>query len=135
MIIESDKVIVNQTSKQLFDFLEDFNNIGKLMPPQVEGWKSDGETCIFTIKGMATLGMAYESKTPNSEIVIKKDGKAPFDFKLLCKIQELSPTSSQLQLMFDADLNMMMRMMAEKPLTNFLNLLVHRYAEISNTIS
>ena len=132
MIIESDKVTVNQTSKELFDFLADFNNIGKLMPSQVEDWKSDGNTCSFTIKGMATLGMAYESKTPNSEIVIKKEGKAPFDFKLICRIQELSPASTQLQLMFDADLNPMLKMMAEKPLTNFLNLLVHRYAEITN---
>ncbi len=132
MIIESDKVTVNQTSEQLFDFLSDFNNIGKLMPPQVEDWKSDGNSCSFTIKGMATLGMAYETKTPNSEIVIKKEGKAPFDFKLICKIQELSPASAQLQLMFDADLNPMLKMMAEKPLTNFLNLLVHRYAEITN---
>ena len=134
MIIESDKVIVNQSSKQLFDFLSDFNNIGKLMPPQVEGWFTDGNTASFTIKGMATLGMAYESKTPNSEIVINKEGKAPFDFKLICTIQELSLTSAQLQLMFDADLNPMLKMMAEKPLTNFLNLLVHRYAEIANVV-
>ena len=132
MIIESDKVIVNQSAQQMFDFLSDFNNIGKLMPPQVEEWTTDGTTCKFTIKGMATLGMTYESKTPHTEIVMARDGKAPFDFKLICKIVEQSTTSAQLQLVFDADLNMMMRMMAEKPLTNFLNLLVHRYSEIMN---
>lgn len=135
MIIESDKVIVNQSSKELFDFLSDFNNIGKLMPPQVEEWVTDGITSSFTIKGMATLGMAYESKTPNTEIVITRHGKAPFDFKLICKIAEQTPTSSQLQLVFDADLNPFLKMMAEKPLTNFLNLLVHRYAEIAKATS
>ena len=124
--LESNKETIGQTAEQVFHFLTDFNNIGKLMPEQVEQFIVDGETCKFTIKGMATLGLKYEQKTPNSEVVMVKHEKAPFDLKLICKIEDQGSVSG-LQLFFDADLNPFLKMMAEKPLTNFLNLLVSKY--------
>ena len=129
--IESEKVNLSQAQNTTFDFLSDFNNYQQLMPEQVTDWSSDTDTCSFNIKGMASLGMAIESRTPNTEIKIKKNGKAPFDFYLTCEIGEgISPSESTLKLYFDADLNPLLKMMAEKPLANFLNLLVNRYKEI-----
>ncbi len=124
--LESNKETIGQSAEQVFQFLSDFNNIGKLMPEQVEQFTTEGDTCKFTIKGMATLGLKYEQKTPNSEVVMVKHEKAPFDLKLICKIEEQGAQSA-LQLFFDADLNPFLKMMAEKPLTNFLNLLVSKY--------
>ena len=130
--IESKKAALQQGAAEVFAFLSDFNNLAKLMPPQVEGFTVDGDTCRFTIKGMATIGLKYESKTPDSEVVMVKHGQAPFDLKLICKIGPGEETGSVLQLIFDADLNPFLKMMAEKPLGNFLNLLVDRYVELSN---
>ncbi len=127
--LESDKVTVNKTSKEVFDFLSDFNNYERLMPEQVTDWKSTVDECSFTIKGMASLGMKMKEKTPNSSIVIEKNGKAPFDFFLLCNIED-KQAQSEVQLIFDADLNVMLKMMASKPLTNFLNLLASKLKEI-----
>ncbi|MBL7924158.1 MAG: SRPBCC family protein [Bacteroidia bacterium] len=129
--IESQKVSLKQAPEEVFRFLSDFNNIGKLMPDQVEGFSVDGDTCKFTIKGMATLGLKYESKTPNSEVVMTKHEKAPFDLKLICKITEAGADHTDLQLFFDADLNPFLKMMAEKPLGNFLNLLVNKYKDLN----
>lgn len=130
--IESDQVEVDQSAVEVFNFLSDFNNYEKLMPEQVTDWKSDTDTCSFDIKGMASLGMAMDAKTPHSEIRIKKNGKAPFDFFLTCSIGSANAENkSTLKLFFDADLNPFLKMMAEKPLTNFLNLLVNRYRDIA----
>lgn len=129
--IESDKVIIHKSQEEVFTFLSDFSNVGSIMPSQVEGFTTDGTSCHFEIKGMASMGLVYGEKTPNSKIVMLKNGKAPFDFSLICDIQP-SENNCKLQLFFDADLNPLFKMMAEKPLTNFLNLLVHRYEEISN---
>ena len=128
--IESEKIVLEQSAKEVFDFLSDFNHVGTLMPEQVEGFTVDGDTCKFNIKGMATLGLKYESKTPNSEVVMVKHEKAPFDLKLICKIDSTGEHQSNLQLYFDADLNPFLKMMAEKPLGNFLNLLVKKYKEL-----
>ena len=131
--LESDVVEVAQSPEMSYNFLSDFENIGRLMPAQVEDFSTDGDTCKFTIKGMTTLGLSYGTKTPNSEIVMTKNGKAPFDFNLVCKIDPGTDAStSRLQLFLDADLNPFLKMMAEKPLTNFLNLLVKKYSELSS---
>lgn len=134
--IESDQVVIAKSPEEVFKFLSDFNNYQKLMPEQVADWVSDTDTCSFNIKGMASLGMAIESRTPNKEIKIKKHGKAPFDFFLTCEIVEnTTADTSKLKLYFDADLNPFLKMMAEKPLTNFLNLLVNRFREISAQVA
>lgn len=132
--LQSEPVTVAQSAEQVFNFLSDFNNIGKLMPEQVEGFSTDGTSCSFTIKGMTTLGLTYASKTPHSEIVMAKNGKAPFDFNLVCSMtpSAQNPAASTLQLFLDADLNPFLKMMAEKPLTNFLNMLVKKYSELAS---
>jgi len=133
--IESEQVILERSQESVYNFLSDFNNFGKLMPEQVTDWVSDKDTCSFNIKGMASLGMAMESKTPNSQIKIRKNGKAPFDFFLTCEIGNADQDKSTLKLIFDADLNPFLKMMAEKPLTNFLNMLVHRFRDISGSLA
>jgi carbon monoxide dehydrogenase subunit G len=129
--LESNKVIVSQTPLQAFEFLSDFENIGKLMPEQVTGFTTDGETCSFTIKGMATLGLIYESKDPVKSVVMKSHGKVPFDFKLICSLEDRG-AETELTLFLDADLNPFLKMMAEKPLTNFLNLLANNYKSLAS---
>ena len=99
------------------------------MPEQVVDWKSTVDECTFTIKGMATLGMKIVEKTPNSLIKVVKNGSAPFDFTLSCMIDDLQDQCA-VQLAFDADLNMMMKMLASKPLTSFLNILVNKLKDL-----
>jgi carbon monoxide dehydrogenase subunit G len=123
--IESRKGSIKKSQKEVFDFLSDFNHFKDLMPEQVTDWRSDTESCAFTLKGMASLGMKFEKKIPHSEITIIPDGKVPFDFRLICL---MAPDNNQtiLQLRFEADLNPFLKMMAEKPLKNFLDLLIAR---------
>ncbi len=134
--IESQKVEINKPASEIFTFLSSFHNFEKIMPEQVVGWNSTEDDCFFHIKGMADLTMKYSEKIPNSSIKIVPNGKTPFDFVLQCIIGETlhatSPqgTTSIVQLAFDADLNPFLKMMAEKPLTNFLNLLVNKLKEI-----
>lgn len=128
--LESEKVTIKQPASEVFGWLSDLNNLKHLMPEQVEDWVSTEKDCSFTIKGMATLGMARDTLTPNSQIKLIRNGKAPFDFVLYCNMSEDEGGSTQLQLSFDADLNPFLKLMAEKPLTNFLNLLVKKYQNI-----
>ena len=80
--LESDKVTVNKTPEEIFNFLTDFNNFERLMPEQVTDWSSTKDECTFTVKGMATLGMKIKEAVPNSSIIIQDSGKAPFGFFL-----------------------------------------------------
>ena len=130
--IESEKVFISKSPTDVFSFLSDFNNYKLLMPEQVVDWKSTIDECSFTIKGMASLGMKIAEKKPVSEIKIIKNGKAPFDFELCCLIESSDENQNQcyLQLFFDADLNPFLKMMAEIPLKNFLNILVNNFRNL-----
>ncbi len=120
---------MQKSAAEVYTFLSNFNNFEKLMPEQVTNWKSTEDECSFTISGMASLGMKIREKNPNSLIRVEKHGKAPFDFLFDCNIREQG-NECDVQLSFDADLNPMLKMMAVKPLENFLNMLVHKLKEV-----
>ncbi len=128
--IESEKVEVNNSSENIFNYLSDFNNFKQLMPPQVTNWTSTTEDCSFTINGMATIGMKIIDKTPFTKITISSNGKVPFEFKLFVLITGTVANSCIGQLVFESELNMMMKMMVEKPLTNFFNMLAQKMKDI-----
>jgi hypothetical protein len=129
-IIESEIVDIDNSSEYIFNYLADFNNFEKLMPPQVTNWTSTSEECSFTINGMATIGMKIIEKNPFTKINISSNGKVPFEFKLFVLLKEKDASHCTGQLTFESDLNMMMKMMVEKPLTNFFNMLAQKMKEI-----
>ena len=128
--IESDKRKIDKSSEVIFNFLSDFNNFETIMPDKVVDWKSDNESCSFTISGLASLGMRITEKTPNTYIKIVDEGKVPFKFDFLVNITE-NNDGADVQLIFDADLNTMLKMVAVKPLRNFLNMLLDELQAIS----
>ncbi len=121
--IESEKLIINCKQDKIFTFLSNFNNFGKLMPEQIINWQSTEDSCSFTIKGMTDLSMKIKEKHAFHNILITSFGKVPFDFELKCSFEDLGNFQTQSQLIFIADLNPMLSMMASKPLQNFVNML------------
>ncbi len=128
--IESDIVQIDNSAATIFDYLSNFNNFQKLMPEQVTNWQSTPDECTFTINGMATIGMKILEKTPFTKITIGSNGKVPFEFKLFVLLTEKEATACSGQLLFESDLNPMLKMMVVKPLTNFFNMLAQRMKDI-----
>jgi hypothetical protein len=128
--IKSDLLTINNSSVFIFNFLSNFDNFGKLMPEQVINWKSSGDQCSFTIKGMADLALRISAKTEFSKIVWSSEGKSPFDFTLTSVLQDKNENQTDAQIILQANLSPMLKMMALRPLTNFVNLLVNKLKEI-----
>lgn len=131
-IINSDKLIIERGNSVLFNFVGNFDNFGKLMPDQVTDWKSTADNCSFTISGMASLSMRMALKQPNDKVVMASVGDKPFSFELICQLVAIDNLSTEVQLVFDAQLSPMLAMMATRPLQNFVNILVNKlkaYAE------
>ncbi len=123
MKIEGKKVNINASRKKVFEFLSDFNNYEKLMPEQIVNWKSDADSCSFTVKGMADLSLKFDEKKPYESINISPNGKVPFSFSLLVILKEdsLNEQKTVAGVDVDANLNPMLAMMAKKPLENLVN--------------
>lgn len=128
--IETDKVEVNSSVEDTFRFLSEIKNLEQLMPDQVVNWESTGDECSFTIKGMGNIGMRIVERIPISEVKIVST-KGVLKFDLNCLIEKVNDDKCNTQLILEADLNPMMKMMMEKPIGNFFNLLVTKLKEIN----
>jgi carbon monoxide dehydrogenase subunit G len=121
--IQSKTVSVNASSETVFTYLSDMNNLQELMPAEkIQNWESTSETCKFTIKGLAGIGMKQEGSVADSQVNIISHGKNPFDFTLKVDITEQGETCNA-QLTFDGNMNFMIQTMASGPLTNLFNMM------------
>lgn len=129
-IIESEKNSVHKPAPEIFSFLSDFNHFKDLMPSQVINWQSTDTTCSFTIQGMTDLSLRMAEKTPFTRILILPEGKPPFSFELVCHLTAMGE-DTETQIVFHADLNPFLSMVALNPLKNFVNLLNNKLKELA----
>ena len=122
----SDRIIINKSAVNIFNFLGDFNNFEKLMPEQIINWKSTELACSFTIKGMADIGMRIEEKNHHSHIHIKSDGKVPFDFDMMFFLEAIDEEKAKVHIELEADISTMLLIMAKKPLQNLINIMISK---------
>ena len=108
-------ISINKPIGEVYAFLADFNNHQKLMPENIQEWVSTADEAHFSIQNMAKLSLKIESRVPDQEIIIVPAAKPPFDLKLKWS---LSFDNDHTDVIFtiDADLNMMMKMLASGPL-------------------
>ena len=137
---ESDKVIISCVSEKIFSFLSDFNNFGKLMPEQITNWKATQDTCSFTIQGMAELSMKISERSPQTtvdspqKIVYSSDKGNPFEYSLNIQLNEAVTGQTTSQVIFSAEINAMLKMMLQRPLQNFVNILNLKLKETFDTV-
>jgi len=110
--IETEKKTSPNSIESLFGFLSDLNNLEKLMPVDKRiGLKKEGE------------------EAPN-KIMISSFGKVPFTFNLDILLEQQDAEQTKAQMIFKGDINPFMKMMVEKPLRNFFNMLIDKAAEL-----
>ena len=126
-IFKSPKVKVNMSSENFFNKIGDLNNLKDIMPSQIDDFNSTKTTCSFKMSGMPKLALEITEKIEFSKIsLIAKDSKVPFT--LNCFITKKGEQCEAI-LEINAELNIMMKMMVEKPLTQFLNVLASKIAK------
>ncbi len=130
LIINSPLEQANASVQQVFEKISDLNTWQALMPAQVSKWESTTETCSYNLNGMANISMGIKTKEANQAIVFESIGDGnPFAFNIQIKTCPVTDSASTLQLVFDGDVNMFMKPMIEKPLTNFFNYLASQLAK------
>lgn len=129
MTIDSTKVIVNASQEEIFNFLTDSNNIIELLPQdKIADFKSDKEQCSFKVQGGVIISLIQDGSDGMDVIKLKSGQGTPFPFKLSIKI---APQGDQCEgyIHFDGEVNMFLKMMVEKPLTNLFNYMSQKLQE------
>lgn len=121
--INSNPVEIQTSAKNVLDFLSNFENFSKLVPPQVTNWQSTANSCSFTIPNLSvTLAMRIKEKN-SDRLVIESEAPSPFPFELICELEDLGGNTCRSTIRLHAEMNMMIAMMAKSPLQNFVNIL------------
>jgi len=128
--LQSQEVAIAKPSTNIYTFLTNLNNFQKLMPSEVSDWNSTETECTFTLKGMPSIGFMIIEQTPFTNIVYKGLGKLPAAVFLKVAIASDGAEQCKAQLFLEADLNPMLKMMVEKPLTKFLDVLAHNLTKM-----
>ena len=122
MNISGNRVVVEKSQKETFEFLSDLKNFEQLMPDTIQKFEVDGNSFIFGLQGMPEIRLVLKEQIEYSKIVLGA-ASSKLDFELVANIDEIDEDSSEVQLDFNGKFNMMMAMMVKKPLTSFIETL------------
>jgi len=130
MTVIQNNVAINKPINEVYIFLNDLNNHEQLMPDTIYNWSSTADEARFTIKNMAKLALKISQRVENKEIVCIPSEEAPFEMKLVWKVEEVSAKETNATFIIEAQLNMMMKMMASGPLQKLVDHQVSKLKEI-----
>lgn len=122
MNISGNRVVVEKSQKETFEFLSDLKNFEQLMPDTIQKFEVDGNSFLFGLQGMPEIRLVLKEQIEYSKIVLGA-ASSKLDFELVANIDEIDEDSSEVQLDFNGKFNMMMAMMVKKPLTSFIETL------------
>ncbi len=123
--IESKVGKVNANEDRIYNFISNFNNLKTFIPPdKVQEFQSSEDHCKFNVSGIGAVSLRIIEKEPFKMIKVTGDGMANQQFFLWIQLKQNAENDTRIKLTIKADLNPMLRMMATKPLQNFLDKLV-----------
>jgi len=123
MKIKSQDVILSNVSPDtVYDFLSKPVNIEFLLPKsQISDWKYSETDCSFKVQnGVVTISLIANGGKKASVLHYKSGEKSPFPFNLSIHMEKIADDTKGF-LEFDGEVNMFLKMMVEKPLTNLFN--------------
>ena len=128
-VIES-SVELNLPVEKVYTFLADMINHQQLMPENIYNWSSTTDDASFTIQNMAKLAIKISERVENKEITAIPTEKPPFDVELKWTVADNGNGGTVAKHIISADLNMMMKMLAVKPLQNLADHQTQRLTEV-----
>jgi carbon monoxide dehydrogenase subunit G len=113
------------TSMEVFDFVTDIRNFEQFIPQNsISNWQSARDTCSFTVSMVGTVSVRLVKKDPHNKVIFSGDALKKNDFSLVLNISDGLNNSAEVSVLLEADLNPILKMMAHKPIIQFLEILI-----------
>jgi len=130
MKITGPKTTINASAETVFEFLTKPANIELLLPEdKISDFTSNSEGCSFKAQGGITIPLIITKKVEPTAVHMNDGGKGPFSYELVIYINAESGDKCFGYLEFDGDVNMFMKLLVEKPLTNLFEEMTKKLQE------
>ena len=114
------------TSEECFAFVTDIRNFQRFVPEgTINNWQAEKESCSFSVSMLGTVSLRITQKEKYKTVVYNGDALKKNDFELVLHIADNSNNYAEVRVALNADLNPMMKMIATKPIGQFLEMLIN----------
>ena len=112
--------------EDVFAFVTDIRNFQRFIPEgTISNWNSEKESCSFNVSMLGTVSVRLSEKKEYSKVVFTGDALKKNDFILTLAISDNAENHAEVRVMLSADLNPMIKMIATKPIGQFLEMLIN----------
>lgn len=123
MEIISKTGMLDHSDEKVFNFLSDFRNIDKLVPPNIENWTSTEDSCSFSAKGQ-NVTLKIIEKEPFKLIKISGDEDFSKKFNFWIQLKRIGESKTAVRVLIRAKLNMFEKAAVKKPLQDGVDMIV-----------
>ena len=121
------------SSEEVYTFVTDIRNFERFIPQgTISNWLADRESCSFNVSMLGTVSLRIAEKEMFSKVVYKGDALKKNDFTLVLDIGNSAKNTAEVIVSLNADLNPMLKMMASKPIVQFLEMLVNEMEKFTD---
>lgn len=122
---------LNCTPSELFDFMTDIRNFKQFVPhgAHVDDLNIGKDSCSFNISPLGNVNIYLSEKEPHKKVVYNGSALQSNDFSLIVDIKETIAGKAEVDIKLAAKLNPLLKMMATKPVSNFLEKLIDEMEE------
>jgi carbon monoxide dehydrogenase subunit G len=130
---ESRKGNLPCNSEEVYKFVTDLRNFERFVPEgTINNWLAERDSCSFNVSMVGTISLRLSDKELNSKVVYNGDALKKNDFVLILDILNSAANTSEVKVSLNADLNPMLKMMASKPIAQFLEMLVNEMEKFTD---
>jgi hypothetical protein len=113
-------------SAEAFNFVTDIRNFERFAPHgTISNWKADKESCSFNVSVLGTVSLRLVETKRFIKVVYYGDALKKNDFILVLHISDNGKNPAEVKVTLNADLNPIMKMVATKPIEQFLEMLIN----------
>jgi hypothetical protein len=111
---------------EAYNFVTDIRNFEGFIPQgTISNWQADRESCSFIVAMLGTVTFRLSEKEMYTKAVFAGDALKKNDFTLVLNITDNGKNPAEVKVLLSADLNPMMKMIANKPISQFMEMLIN----------
>jgi carbon monoxide dehydrogenase subunit G len=127
---ESRTGLLSYSSKTVFRFVSDPRNFERFIPvDKVSGWSADRDSCSFNVPMAGKVSARIAESEPFSRVVFSGDALNDTNFSVSLLLHAGGEAETEVRVILEAGLNPLLKMVAHKPIIEFLEVLIR---EIEN---
>lgn len=110
---------------KVYNFVSDIRNFSRFVPDDtVTNWIADADSCSFEVSPMGIAEVRITERTAPKLVKFEGVALQNTNFRLWVQMSECNPSETKFRIVLKAELNQFYKLIASKPVNNFLERLV-----------